>query len=68
MKLQPVAGTSNCAGKHCPTIYKTDRGSFVVQGNSIGSSELPGVLIADHEGAVEIPEALVRDLVSKLTK
>ncbi len=68
MKVETFVGTSNCANKYCPTVYKTDRGSFIVQGDLVSPAEIAGISVAPQEGVVEIPEALVHALVSKLTK
>lgn len=65
MQIKEYVG-SNCWGGHCPTIYESDRGTFVVQGNSIDLSELGDLNIASHEGVVEIPESLVRALAEKM--
>jgi len=59
-----VGGVQGCGGGTCPTIYKTDRGTFVVQGNLINPSEA-GISVPAHEGVVEIPLALVRELTEK---
>jgi hypothetical protein len=67
MKLETFIGT-NCAAKHCPTVYKTDRGTFAVQGDLIDPTGLNGISIAPQEGIVEIPEALVRALANKLAE
>jgi hypothetical protein len=48
----------------CPSIYRTDRGSWVIQGwkvtdpAALASMDIPG-----HETAVEIPDRLVPLLV-----
>ncbi|MGH8896198.1 MAG: hypothetical protein ACRDZ4_04035 [Egibacteraceae bacterium] len=47
--------------KRCPTIYATDRGTFVFQGYIVIDGEaLVAMNLSSEEGAVEIPEALVR--------
>lgn len=66
MKLETFI-TSNCAAKTCPTVYKTDRGTFAVQGDLI-NPEVSDVSVGPHEGIVEIPEALARALANKLTE
>jgi hypothetical protein len=67
MKLETlVGGSTGCHGGPCPTVYQTDRDSFVVQGNRIDSSEITDLQVPSHESVVEIPQWLVRDLVSKL--
>jgi hypothetical protein len=65
-KLVGGGGTTGCYGGSCPTIYKTDRGTFVVQGNLIPGSEMPTLSVPSHEGIVEVPESLVQALFNKL--
>ena len=51
---------SECDIKDCPTIYATDRGTLLVQG------EVPtdhGLEIPAHETLVEIPVELIRRAV-----
>jgi hypothetical protein len=52
-------GTSS--GKDgCPSVYATDRGTFVVQGWRLLDAEaLAQLEMPDHETAVEIPAALL---------
>ena len=66
MKLKVVRGTSNCAGKHCPTIYISDRGSFVIQGEFLAPETVEGIEVGPHEAIVEVPEALIKGLVDQL--
>ena len=65
MRLETYIGT-NCHPRLCPTIYRSDRGTFVVQGNLIDSSELESLTIPSHEGVVEVPESLIRALADKM--
>lgn len=49
----------------CPTIYKTDRGTFVVQGFIVDDPEaLATMNLPAGETAVEIPQALGRKVWS----
>jgi hypothetical protein len=66
MKLETFAGTVGCIGGECPTIYRTDRGTFVVQGNLVNPSEVTDLQVPHHEGLVEIPETLARALAGRL--
>jgi len=53
--LEPVANI--CANGSCPTVYRTDRGTIVVQGYAVPVDfELPA-----GELAVEIPVDLLRE-------
>lgn len=47
-----------------PTLYRTDRGTFIVQGWKVTDPEaLVAMKIPDHEGCVEIPPELARYFV-----
>ncbi|RLL66705.1 hypothetical protein [Streptomyces sp. Z26] len=56
MKVTVLATT--CDKKDCPTIYETDRGTVLVQGETPMGH---GLAIPAHEGLVEIPMDLVRE-------
>lgn len=59
MKLTHLGTESGDTG--CPTVYATDRGTFVVQGWRLTDTEaLVAMAIPDHETAVEIPAELLR--------
>lgn len=47
---------------HCPTLYKTDRGTIVVQGYKINDPEAMRDVrdLAENETLVEIPRELLR--------
>ncbi len=47
----------SCDKRDCPTIYKTDRGTILVQGETPADH---GLSIPDHETLVEIPMELIR--------
>lgn len=53
---------STCDVKDCPTIYATDRGTLLVQGETPSDH---GLTIPAHETVVEIPAELLLDLVRK---
>ncbi|MEV8015077.1 hypothetical protein AB0O76_01695 [Streptomyces sp. NPDC086554] len=55
MKVTTLATT--CDKKDCPTIYKTDRGTILVQGETPTDH---GLSIPDHESLVEIPIGLIK--------
>lgn len=65
VKLELYIGT-NCYGGDCPTIYRSDRGSFVVQGALINAGDIKDLVIPANEGVVEIPESLVQALAAKV--
>ncbi|WP_433296462.1 hypothetical protein ACQP2F_38460 [Actinoplanes sp. CA-030573] len=47
-----------CGGGSCPTVYRTDRGTLVIQGYPV-SAQAVGVDLPDGEVLVEIPEELL---------
>jgi hypothetical protein len=55
--LQVVA--SSCNAGSCPTIYRTDRGTLVVQGYVVTGAT--GVELSDGEMLVEIPAELLAE-------
>nr|WP_296074752.1 hypothetical protein [uncultured Actinoplanes sp.] len=54
--LRPIA--AQCAAGCCPTIYRTDRDTLVIQGKPI-AAETAGINLAPGEILVEIPEGLL---------
>ncbi|MFE7626322.1 hypothetical protein P8A18_15965 [Streptomyces castrisilvae] len=56
MKVTTLATT--CDKKDCPTIYQTDRGTILVQGETPVDH---GLTIPAHETLVEIPVELIRE-------
>ncbi len=60
MKVTKLVST--CDLKDCPTIYATDRDTFLVQGETPTNH---GLEIPAHETVVEIPQQLVLDLIRK---
>ncbi|HET8685010.1 MAG TPA: hypothetical protein VFM54_24525 [Micromonosporaceae bacterium] len=59
--LEFIAGRP-CGGGECPTVYRTDRGTLVVQGYTFPPAHA-GVEIPSGEQMVEIPTELVADYV-----
>jgi len=52
-----------CEGGTCPTVYATDRGTFVVQGAIVDDPEaLADVSVPAHETLVEVPADLLLNL------
>jgi hypothetical protein len=49
----------------CPTVYRTDRGTLVVQGYAV-TAEHVGVDLPDGERLVEIPGGLLVQAVSNV--
>jgi hypothetical protein len=60
MWLTQVGG---CDDGTCPTVYATDRGSYVVQGTIVTDPEaLASVNLPSHETLVEVPAELLASL------
>jgi len=53
-----------CGAGTCPTLYETDRGTYVVQGYVVGSDV--GIDVPEGESLVEIPAELIAEAVRKL--
>jgi hypothetical protein len=63
VKLRYVTGA--CKDGPCPTVYETDRGTFVVQGFVIENPEALGALqLPPGETAVEVPKDLLLSLTA----
>ncbi|MEU7741962.1 hypothetical protein [Nonomuraea sp. NPDC049158] len=60
MKLRFLGSTSD--GGACPTLYETDRDTFVVQGDEVTDPEALAELrnVLPGESFVEIPKELLR--------
>jgi len=53
-------GTSSANGD-CPSVYATDRGTYVIQGWRVADAQaLEQLDIPTHETVIEIPAALLR--------
>jgi hypothetical protein len=66
MRLQFVGTTSNVNG--CPTVFRTERGTIVIQGTTVTDPEALAEMrrhgngIPAYESAVEVPAELLRFL------
>ncbi|MEV7626592.1 hypothetical protein [Actinoplanes sp. NPDC089786] len=49
---------ASCSSGSCPTIYRTDRGTLIVQGHMIEPGSV-GISVSDGEKLVEIPLPLL---------
>lgn len=64
MKVRFLGSTSTTG--QCPTLYETERGTYLVQGTRVTDDEALTELskhgngIPDHETVVEIPKELLR--------
>lgn len=60
MKLTLAAGDPESAPKNSPTLYKTDRRSWVVQGWVVSDPDALATLnLPEGETAVEIPDRMI---------
>ena len=55
-----------CGNGTCPTVYRTNRGTLIVQGRTVPSGEA-GVDPPDGESLVEIPEELLTAVLAQLS-
>ena len=55
--------TTLCGGGSCPTVYRTNRGTLVVQGYPVAPAEA-GIDLPDGEFLVEIPADLLAAAVA----
>jgi hypothetical protein len=61
MKLTLIAGDPDSQPTNSPTLYKTDRGSWVVQGWVVDDPDALATLnLPDGETAVEIPDRMIQ--------
>lgn len=64
MKLTKVGG--GCDSPHCPTLYETDRGTYVVQGAIVPEEHLVELRVPAGESLVEVPRALLAEFAANL--
>jgi hypothetical protein len=57
--------TTYCSSNTCPTVYRSDKGTLVVQGYTV-TADRAGVDLPDGEMLVEIPAELLREAVRLL--
>jgi hypothetical protein len=58
MKLKHLGTSSGTTG--CPSLYETDRGTFVVQGWRVSDVEALSQLdVPGHETVIEVPRELL---------
>jgi hypothetical protein len=62
--LKPIAKYA-CLNSGCPTVFETDRGSYVIQGYEVAESQTHGAApVPAGEARVEIPTSLIDDLIA----
>jgi hypothetical protein len=61
MKLALIAGDPDSVPENSPTLYKTDRGSWVVQGWVVTDPDaLASLTLPEGETVVEIPDRMIQ--------
>jgi len=58
-------GGNGCAGGQCPTIYQTEKGSYLFQGKKVDLEKLGLGSIPSDESIVELPKNIVEKLKIK---
>jgi hypothetical protein len=64
LRKPPRVVANLCSGGSCPTIYKTDQDTLIIQGYKLTDSV--GVEVPDGEALVEIPLELLAEAVKTL--
>ncbi|WP_335980745.1 hypothetical protein [Streptomyces sp. CA2R106] len=59
--MQVTVLTRICDKKECPTLYRTDRGTLLVQGYT---GDDHGLAMPQGEGVVEIPVELLKKAIA----
>ncbi|MBV1852029.1 hypothetical protein [Catellatospora tritici] len=64
MQLTFIRKTALSGDTNCPSLYQTDRGTFVVQGWRVTDPEALSQLdIPAHETVVEVPADVLAELI-----
>jgi len=66
MEMEVVAKLFPCKALVCPTIYKSEKGTFVIQGTRVSDKVREDIPMAEDEEAVEIPAELIDILIRNL--
>lgn len=64
MRVTKLASPPGCDDGDCPTVYLSDRGTLVIQGDHVASAD--GMRLGQGEQAVEIPIEILRMAASAL--
>ncbi|HZO63782.1 MAG TPA: hypothetical protein VFB74_02155 [Kribbellaceae bacterium] len=63
MKLTFIRKTQRSGDSNCPSLYRTDRGTFVVQGWRVTDADtLAQLEIPAHETVVEVPADVLAEI------
>jgi hypothetical protein len=66
MKLTFIRKTADSGETNCPSLYRTDRDTFVVQGWRISDPETLAQLdIPAHETVVEVPVDVLAEIAAR---
>ena len=57
---------NGCSASACPSVYATDRGTYIVQGNVVGERARQELTLPAGETAVEIPQEMLLKLARLL--
>ncbi|MEN3611757.1 hypothetical protein [Plantactinospora sp. ZYX-F-223] len=67
MKLTFIRKTAQSQVNNCPSLYRTDRDTFIVQGWRVSDPEALAQLdIPAHETAVEVPADVLVEIAKAL--
>ncbi|WP_033342880.1 hypothetical protein [Catenuloplanes japonicus] len=65
MKLTFIRKTVLSGNTNCPSLYRTDRDTFIVQGWRVTDTEALGQLeIPSHETVVEVPVDVLAEMLT----
>jgi hypothetical protein len=65
VELEFIRKTGDSQQGHSPTLYATDRGTFVVQGYKVTDpAALAALNLPDHETAVEVPADVLAEIAA----
>jgi hypothetical protein len=64
MQVELVAGPiMDCKGGECPGVFRTDRGTFLIQGTRVNRGEVNGLAaVGQDEDLVEIPASMLAEM------
>jgi hypothetical protein len=61
MRIEFICKDPESNPDNCPSVYRTDRDSWIIQGWVVSDAEAPAEMaIPEGESAVEIPDRLLR--------
>jgi len=61
------SGEGSCGDGPCPSLYATDRGTYVIQGYRLDQQAIDSMSMPTDETAIEVPAGFV-GLVSRMVK